>query len=597
MSTEKSESTIGRDAVNELRELAEVRRKSLASIKGRLSSSKILGDADIKVYEEAMSDERLASVGKIRHQDKVQYIREDIEKSMVQRLLSDAEKLERQFREGIKMASGKWISEAKANWWIGKLENKSIPFHKKHLFIMKQINKTEGEEFTDEKAFTAFLNNWRFVAEKAEKLRGHPQMKYLTSADVPELTTFQNVGQFLALSYKKRKALVKTVDAALTAKEMQIPQLYTKAKTMLNWAVQRQALSPSKVGSWLERIFKSEAKAEEIDQFLNNKGSMPLQSLIDNWAKASKHYQVIEAKRKALGSPRGFHFVKMDVFLNWGYDQRTSYLNEADNRFTDIRDESYVFLKIRHELGAKDWDAADELIDSVKSELNDGSLLMSEENRNKLSVMEKFLREHRTDTKEKKSQEKPSPDDVIAEMHELLDQLPDQLKRTYKKALGKGYQAFWALTTLMYNRVWCHQHNFLDVGREKTLEKDAKEKTIERVDQGHNKNIVEANYVKGSTNTRPAIRNQAGVRKAQILFTEERSDETIVEEINAQKNDRNFWYWTSMIPQGVEYAAHLNIVQTLHPRMKKLARQMEQMGVRLEGTSPVKPDHIVMAKG
>ena len=558
---------------DELRKLERAREQCRQKISGSIRSSNILGDADIDVYEQVMSDSGLAIAGKTRLEDKLKYIRE-IEKSMVPKLLNDARELESEFTQAIQKAvTDKWISGQKARWWIGQLHDKSIAFHKKHFFVKTD----DGQGMKDPKIFKNFLKQWGEVSEKAKSLRKNPFLKKLTSSDVANLSTFMDEGQFLNLSFKNREALVKTVNAALTAKQRQMPQLYTKARAMLEGAAQRQAISSGKVASWLQRIFSSNAKAEEIDQFLNNKGPMPLQKLIENWTQASKHFHKLEAKRKSLGTPPGFHFVNMNVFLNWKFDRRQAYLNEAEHRFVDIHKEPEIFLKIRHEIGAKDWDSAQDMIEEAKRQE------WIPENQRKLQSMEHFLKFHRYEA-EKDAQKHPSDGEVISEMHLLIEQLPPQLRRIYLRALSRGYQAFWVLTTLMYNRVWCHQHNFLDAGKEKKIEKKAKEETREHVQKGHRKYGFEANVIKGDTNTRPAVRDQAGIKGAQILYTDERSEETLVDEINEQKNDRSFWYWTSMIPQGIEYAQHLQIVQTMHPRMKKLARMMGERGIRTSAT-------------
>lgn len=574
MATEYAEDIKDR---NEQQELSDMRQKCMQNIRGRIGGCKVLGSADLKIYEdEVISDKGLARAGKIFHRDKINYIRE-VEQSLLPQLLAEAQKVERSFMPKVEEAKKKgWISEQSANRWLKRLTDGSVAFHKKHRFIT-----TDENGSNDVKSFMSFVKNWQEVADKAKELREHKEIKKLTSSDVPKLSTFMDHKQFLNLSFKNRQELLKTVDAALEAKVKQMPQLYEKAKGMLNTAVQRQALSPGKVGGWLERIFKSNANATEIEQFLNNSGSNPLQKLIANWTDASKHFHKLEAKRKSLGSPRGFRFVSMNVFLDWKYDQKTAYLEEAENRFNNIKDESYVFLKIQHELGAEDWESAEELIDGVNKELDDGSLLMSEENRKKLKSMERFLQQHRKDGgKDKKKHVNPTNEEVLAEMEGLVAQLPWQLQQTYIKALNKGYQAFWALTTLMYNRVWCHQHNFLDVGKERRWEEDAKKKTRRRIQMGHERIGHVVNVVKKDTDTRDAIRDQSNAKGAQILYTDHRSDSTLIDEIDEQKNDRNFWYWTSIIPEGVEYTKHLDVVKRINPRMKKLARLMEDRGMR-----------------
>ncbi|MSR87160.1 hypothetical protein EXS70_03250 [Candidatus Peribacteria bacterium] len=497
-------------------------------------------------------------------------------KGTYEQMLRSGENLQKDFMEKLDAAHRKQpvplLSSASYKEWQGRFRN--AYFKEKESFVTSQL--------------PDFVRNWETLLAKRAELLKNPGAKALTTKHVQELGSFKNDKVFGELSNKKRIGLVASVQAALLANEKNVPQLFAQAKGMLETAARQKALSWDKVGVWLERIFKSGATTELIGEFINGSGAaiggkkMTLGKLIANWGEASTHFHAIENKRHKKGTPRGFHFVKMNVFLDWTYEQRKAYLSEAENRFNNIKDESYVFLQIQHELGAKDWDSAEGLIDSVKKELKDGSLLMGEENRTKLQSMEKFLREHRSvdHPTGKAGEEVVDPDAMKAEMEGYLNLLPHELRNTYRKALNRGYQAFWALTTLMYNRVWCHQHNFLDTERERKMEAEAKEKTRERIEQGHEKVGHEANVLKDDTDTRAAVRDQSGVKGAQILFTNEKSAETLVAEVDEQKNDRNFWYWTSMVPQGVPYELHLQIVQTLHPLMKKLSRKMENAGVR-----------------
>ena len=576
------------DTVHELRELEDVRRQAIARMERAVSaSSKILTSADVAALRDSViSDKAFAAIGITDTRKKIEMVQQNIAE-YIPKIERESMKLADEFERKIKDAEKNgWISAQSAKRWLEKrLGGSHAKYWDKKKFIELDMEK-----------FPSYYANWKRVGEEAKKLREHKEFKSVTAADVGQIGVFRNEKQFLNLSFEAREALVKTVHAAVLAKEKRMPQLFAKAKAMLEGAAQRQALSWNKVGTWLERIFKSNAKPELIEKFLNNEGSSPLQTLIDNWSAASKGFQSLEAKRKALGTPPGFHFVKMDVFLNWRYEQRTSYLAEAGHRFRDIDKEDELFLKIQHELGAKDWEAAEDLIEKAEGKK------WSEEDGKKLQSMKKFLREHRSQQKDKEQQkgEAKSPKEMLAKMQGLVDQLPPFLRRTYIAALSRGYQAFWVLTTLMYNRVWCHQHNFLDTGKEKRIEEKARVETLERIEKGHTKFGHEANVVKGRSRSRAAVRDQAGVKGAQILFTDERSTETIIDEIEEQKNDRQFWYWTSMIPEGVQYPEHLYIVQSINPQMKRLARKMEDLGIRYPLSGKVEdavvPDHVIEAK-
>ena len=114
------------------------------------------------------------------------------------------------------------------------------------------------------------------------------------------------------------------------------------------------------------------------------------------------------------------------------------------------------------------------------------------------------------------------------------------------------------------------------------MEKQNKDPTRQRMEEGHSK-LVEWNIVKDDTACKEAIRDQTGLNKAQVTSMDPRDAESreALRERNRQRcNVREWWYWTSVIPEGVRYTEHLHIVQAIHPEMKRLARQLESAGGR-----------------
>lgn len=524
----------------------------------------ILTQADVNAYETSVfSDHALAVSGYTKLEDKIQALRE-MRTRWIPMLSAQAPILENKFRRQIEEAIGKkWIGRKSVARWMQRLSADNAFYMQKKEFI-------ENPE-----KFPKYLKQWQEVAEKREKLMKDPQFKLLRGKDVTKLGVFKNDEEFLNKSYEERKNLLSIIDAALRAKSREMPQLYKEAKSQLEGAARNKAMSWNKIGPWLEKIFSSNAKPELIDDFLSGRGNMPLSKLIANWTQASKRFQSLDDKRKTKGTPRGMHFVKMEVFLNWHFERRKAYLDHAEESIEEIGNEKEVILKIRHELGSQDWESAESLIAEARREP------MTEAQNKRLNSMEKYLREHRSKLTEKEQKEKErSPDEIMKEIESLLGGIPPQLQKFYRKSLNRGYQSFWAWTTLMYNRVWCHQHNYLDENKEKTMEKSSKEKTRQRIKDGHSDYGLEANVVKDDTNAEAAIRDQDGTKGAQILFVEEDAHESLVEKVNEQKNNRNFWYWTSVIPEGVKYPEHLYIVQAIHPKLKKLARELEATGSR-----------------
>src|SRR5207244_1346899 len=126
--------------------------------------------------------------------------------------------------------------------------------------------------------------------------------------------------------------------------------------------------------------------------------------------------RTIETRRKQEGSPPSFHFVHMDVFLDWHFERRQAYVKEAQRRFELLSKEPEDFLKIRHELDSEDWESADLLIKNAEGKP------WTDEQQNELKDMKKYLREHRGTGE--LAREGETDDEVLGEMQELLDAIP-----------------------------------------------------------------------------------------------------------------------------------------------------------------------------
>jgi hypothetical protein len=563
------------------REIDKLRDQGMRRVDALVSSSKVFTRRDAELYKEDFSEQGMRRWGFITHEQQLESLHELLSQNIpeMERRSRDTEN---KFRVKIENAIGnKWIGRRSAARWMQRLFAENAYYWQKEMFI-------EGSE-----KFQRYAKNWEKVATERKKMLNNQYFKKLSSKDVSKLSVFKNEEDFLNRPYEERQNLVAAVQAAVAAKEKQLPGLHAKAKSMFEAAAASKAMSFNKIGVWMNRIFQSTANADLIEQFINGSGTviggqkLTLSGLIANWSDASKHFGEIEKKREKQGTPHGFHFVSMNVFLNWEYEKRRSYIQEANNRFKTLPKNDEL-LKIQHELDTKDWDSAEALITKSRS------LNLSEEDTKRLQSLEKYLREHRKISPSSKTnaEQKPTPQEISKKLDGYMMQIPQQLRSTYRRSLRNGYQAFWATTVLMYNRVWCHQHGFYDSAKEQVMEQQSKDPTRDRMRDGHSE-THEVNNVTGDTNDKKAIRKQAGIRKAQILFTDERSEETLTTEINEQKNTRDFWYWTSMIPRGVSYGEHLYVVNEIHPHMKKLARQLESMGLRY----PVNGDGASMPAG
>lgn len=552
--------------------------------------------ADARINAEDFSEEGLRKWGFVTAEAQIKSLRDNVEKVLPE-LEQRARELERTFRSKIEEAMTKqWIGRRSVSRWMGRLAGENALYYQKEQFI---AGNPSSDDARNPKTFMGMVNNWQKVAEaRANLIREEPLIKVLSAKDVKNLSVFLDVEKFCERPYPERENLLEAVKGALAAKKRQMPDLHAKAKAMLETAARDKAISWNKIGPWMHRIFKSGANAELIEKFISGTQgvsiagkTMTLPKLITSWQQASTHFRSIENKRSKEGTPRSFHFVKLEVFLNWRFEQQKSYLTEADHSFEDIGPQDEFISKIRHELAAEDWDSAEDLLqNAMQKPLTDGQ-------KSKLQSLQKFLREHRKISPGKHGPEQnPSPQQLIRKLNHMIDtQIPMPLREMYREELADGPQEFWSFTVLMYNRVWCHRHGFYDETKERVMEKQAKDPTRQRVEEGHTQ-THEWNVVKGDTACKEAIRDQQGLNKAQITSINPRDAESrhAVRERNRQNcNNRSWWYWTSMIPQGVTYAEHLAVVQGVHPEMKKLARQLGKTGVRFPISGDAVPSSLV----
>lgn len=502
-------------------------------------------------------------------------------KSSYQQMLRSAEQLQRDFLRQLDHACNRPIpllSRQSYDEWIGRF--RAALYKEKEDFVQRRLPE--------------FIGNWETLIAKRGELLKNPRIKELSSEDVQDLAEFLEDAKFGNLSNKKRIGLVASVHAALLAKEKNMPQLFAQAKGMLEAAAQAKALSWSKVGVWLERIFKSGAESGLIAEFINGSGAriagkkMTLTRLIANWSEASTHFRVIENKRGEFGTPRGFHFVSMEIFLNWGYEQRKAYLAEAEHRFTDIRDEPYVFLRIRHALDCKDWEEADMLIAEVKGQIADGSLLMSDGNAAKLQSMENYRRTHAPLSPQEAMPEE-DPEAVVLRMRSALAEIPyPWIQDRFERAIALGRDTLQAYCSLNYNWDWCRRHGYSSDALDAELRERAKEETFDHLKHGQPKGHVN-NDMTGNTSVTPAPRWDNDTNSAQAIHVDHTTSNTVLIDnfVHQNRHNRAVWYWTRLMEKDIPFAEVKYIIENIQPVLKRGMRRLERMGVRFTPSGPV----------
>jgi hypothetical protein len=525
---------------------------------------------DMEEYMKGLDEGNLNRPGLETEDQKTEAVR-DLAGRYAQQFIQQTKAAGREAMRIIAEAEGKkWILHSSADEWRDRLKNEESLWPEKRRFIERELPR--------------FSRNWEEIARDFQKVMTMEKAAGLSAEETrstPELAAIHS-SDFRSgkLKYPDRRDRVDKAIAFLAAhaknsgkagKETGMKALYAKAKAKLEQAAKDGVLSPQKVGSWLRRIFESKAKPELITKFLNDEGPTPLTKLINNWREVKNRFDKIEEKRGKEGTPRTFHFVHLSLFLSWDYEKRKAYVEEANRRFTDIEKERYNFLKIRHALDTKDWEEAEGLL---KTEwLKVGA--MTKEDREKLVSMEQFLKTHRPAQAKEGEKRTPTDRELVGQMRSLLGHIPASYRHLHASALRRGYGTFWTNCTVWYNRVWCHEHNWANRKIENRRNEEAKEYTPPRTKEGHGK-AFEANRVTGATNEKAAIRDQESVSKPQWLYIGQDSASTLVDTFQRQQGNRKFWYWTSVIPDGVPYETHQYIVKVIHPQMKRLSRELDK---------------------
>ncbi|MBI1813130.1 hypothetical protein HY285_02020 [Candidatus Peregrinibacteria bacterium] len=552
-----------------------VLEQALQRYRSMMSATSMVSQRDLEEFErynrsESQWELYAQSTGKgSTMEERMDVVRESIDR-YIPEMESRLTRMEQKFTIDIRHAASKgWIGATSAENWMRRLKTDEVQHWKKEAFLTEK--------------FPEYYKNWEKLGKSMDDIEKDVKQMHLTENDIEQLGMVK-LEAFKDGHFEYRRNIVDTILAqiAVLKKLEKNPQarckeLYKKAEAKLRDAVGAGGLAPWKVGFWLRRIFESGADPHKIEAFLNGKGKEPmtLSELINRWTEVGREFVKIEQMRERIGTPRTFHFVHKNIFLDWHYDKRKAYVEEAGRRFADINRERPDFLSIRNALDMQDWDIAQREIKEARSKP------MTVEDSQKLQSMEQYLRQHRSDRGkgQTKEERKPSDQEVVDETRHWLEQIPAEHRRSHVLSLQSA-RKFRAKRILWYNRVWCRRHHYLDDDKEKALQKSAEMQTPERMKHGHSKRGLEANSVTNPTNAHAAMREQERVNSPQILYTNRQSAGPLDEMLEAQKNNFYFTYWTTEIPVDLAYEKHEYINQNVHPHLQRLANEMENRGIR-----------------
>ncbi|MBU0767111.1 hypothetical protein KKF55_05040 [Patescibacteria group bacterium] len=531
-------------------ECENLRRLCTQKLQRFVTSSELFTERDLKAYEDILTDSKLTLAGKVTYAQKKEALEENISE-FIPRTMENISRAEDVFYGMLATAHSRdTITHETAMYWHDKIKSKKIPWWEKEKFIYEK--------------FPHMVANWETLTRDIEKVKNSVKQNRMF-ADIPAVKNV--IGEKTSLKkYKDWRNAVSEALGAIEAEKRLQQNLFRKAKTILESAASSKVLSSKKVGMWLHRIFKSNASNDKIEKFVSGSGASSLSGMINRWSSVQNRFDKIENERKKGDEPRGFHFVTTDKFLDWHYTKRLAYVGEAEKRFVNVATENPILLAIRRELDSQDWESAAIIIKQAESEP------LSEKDKIKLSSMKWYLREYQSENPVEKTDDPQTKEDYKEELDHLISALPTVLQPLYKKAINAG--KFYCLSAIMYNRVWCREKGQVLTGHKEVVLNESSEEDTKRVlengDDGRLRNAAVSAY------REPSIRGYAntGINAPQILHLGSGGQDALVAKMMTDDNER-FRYWTTLIPEGVDYGTHSYVVKKLNPQIKKCLRNIE----------------------
>lgn len=540
-------------------------REANGAYRNAMAQASMISDIDMHEFASSFFNESMwLQRGKNTYRERI----EDVQSTINYYLPDLTEKLhvqEQRFFADIQHAvHEKWISSHSAEKWIARLQDPNVHHWKKEQFLTEQ--------------FPKYYRNWAELQQDTEKMEKFCEEQGIRSADIPEVAVVHAYG-FRDMHFNFRRGAVDKALAVLAAYRTNRKDLYDKAKHMLNQAVADDALSKSKIGTWLRRIFESNADPKKIEEFVTGKGTMPLSVLIWRWRKASLDFDKLEDRIRKEGKPPSFTFISKKKFLDMHYESRMAYLQEAEYRMKDTQLAAIhpLLLDIRREIDSKDWGSAEHLI------IRAHAAGLPPADLQKLSSMEQYLRTQKSENGGKNPAESIDPK---IELETLLSQVPAIVQPLFRAAIERGESVTRCLKSLWYNRVWCRQHGYLDDHREEILRQRSEADSQKVLKEGHGKGYENMNTRHG----RAVVRKyQQGEWAPQLLHYTTDMRDSLVEDITMGKDNYAFKYWTTLIPKGVDYETHAYVLRDVFPRIMSCVRRIDGEKKSVPMKEPTKP--------
>lgn len=455
-------------------------------------------------------------------------------------------------KELSKAVDSKLISAGSKKKWIARFKDPSVNIRAKEYFVTSQ--------------FPSYVTAWQRAQKDRETIMSDPLFAELTSRELKDIGALKDVHKFLELHFDKRVGLIAEARAAITAHKESKTVLYSEARSVLESAASAGYISSSKVGPWLEHVISGARSLQELKRF------------VKDWAKVRYRYDKIEQNMVHSRVPQGMQRLSESAFTNLSYQQRLSYVEEAERRLDiqtgNVEDTPITDLKgkVRHALDTENWDEAEHYLRKA------WSVATTEEDRSELQSMERHLKSFGKKSEYEMANEDADKEVAWAkkEIDTVLSLLPPSYQKLYRKALNYGAACLQCVTTCVYNRTWCQERGYLSEGLEDRLREQSIEETANRLrpSVGH-ANGLENNFVDGFNS--PSIRDK-GIGP-QNAFVSNGGVDSFVEKANANKNTWSFWYWTNYIDNDVSASQNAYVSYALNHRIKRAARALERNGV------------------
>lgn len=530
-----------------------VRNSCLADLRGLMSSSRAYTEKDFETYrDKGLSEESFELSGKTEHSEILEALEEN-RRLYIPQTIADVRAMEAKFYGDINMAAAQgWITSASASRWKERLASPEMLWWQKRSFLKNK--------------FPKYMKNWMNLYYDLKEVEKKKKELNVSGKEVPELLALEKRG-FKDANYDHRIDAVNRASAALTAYENRQTVVYKAAKQDLNIAVSKGILAEWKVGEILRKIFEAKRWGDP-EKFVMGKQALCLRKFRIDWQTEKFRFDRIENRRKKEGTPPAFFFVTCEAFLDQNWKQRKTYLDMAEKSF-EISVENPLILTLRHEMATKDWDSARSILKIAKQEI------LNEKQKEDLRSMEEYLNQHAEDPEE--TEELSQFEEVhnaMESMRAAIASIPRSLQRLYIDTINEGSHCMRSLGWILYNRIWCRQHGYLDEDKEARLAQTTSKETKQVIQDGHGMGSEnnDLDYLK------PAIREyRDGEYSPQILHLGSGGHNALLETMKT--SNYSFNYWTTLIPEGVSYDEQKNLVDSINPTIKRSMRVLAKYNI------------------